>query len=185
MATIIIKEWDTSGSDPTGSRHLYNHASFSGIIASGTTSSGVLSLESVAILDGDNTSATKCFTAHFVDFSDGDETVDSCTFYVNDTDISSTSSNIVFETKDTWETDFSLLSDNELDAPTTSGQAETVLRSSGLNTFFQDSDAHSSQFHYVALQLIGDTPVGQYGGSTSGLDLKFSYTQNSASGNRD
>ena len=185
MATIIVKEWDISGGDPAGSRHLYNHASYSGIVASGTTSSGTLSLGSVAIIDGDDISDTKCFTVHFIDFADSNETIDACTFYVNDTDISTTSSKIVFETRDTWTTDFALLYDLELDAPTVSGSAETVLRASGLNTFFADSDAHASQFHYVAMQTLGDTPVGQYGGSLSGLDLKFSYDQNSANTNRD
>jgi len=185
MATIIVKEWDVSGSDPSGSRHLYNHASFSGIVASGTTSSGTLNLGSVAIADGDSTSATKCFTVHFIDFLDGDETIDSCTWYVNNSDISTTSSSIIFETRDAWETDFALLYDQELTAPTTSGSAETALRTAGLNTFYADSDAHASQYHYVAIRVNGDTPVGQYGGALSGLDLKFSYSQNSASGNRD
>jgi len=185
MATIVVKEWDVSGADPSGSRHLYNHASYSGIVSSGTTSSGTMDLGSVAISDGDTTSSTRCFTVHFIDFADASETIDSCTFYVNNTDISSTTSEIIFETRETWETDFALLYDQELTAPTTSGAAETVLRTGGKNTFFADSDVHASQYHYVAIQTRGDTPVGQYGGATSGLDLKFSYTQNSASGNRD
>lgn len=185
MATIVVREWDISGSDPLGSRHLSSHASFSGVIASGSTSSGTLNLGNIAIADGDDISATKCFTVSFISFADASETIDSCTFYVNNSDISSTSSDIVFETKDAWVTDFALLQDQELPAPITSGAAESVLRTGGKNTFFADSDVHASQFHYVAIQVRGDHPVGQYGGSTSGLDLKFSYTQNSASGNRD
>jgi hypothetical protein len=184
MATIIVSEWAVSGVDPLGSRHLTNHASFVGIVASGTTSSGTLSLGSVAVTDGDDISATKCFTVRFVDFADGAETVDSCTWYVNNTDISATSSQIVYEVADTWTQNFALLQDAELAAPTTSGLAETVLRTGGKNTFFADSDVHSSQYHYVAMQTRGDTPVGLYG-STGGLDLKFTFAQNSASGSRD
>ena len=185
MATIIVREWAVSGVDPSGSRHLNSHPTFSGIVASGTTSSGTLNLGPVAITDGDDISATKCFTVSFIDFADSNETVDSCTVYVNNSDISSTSSQIVYEVREEWEQDFSLLQDEEFPLTIQSGQAETVLRTGGKNTFFQDADGHCSQYWYVAMQVSGDTPVGAYGGSAGGLELKFSYAVNTENTNRD
>ncbi len=185
MATIIVREWAVSGVDPSGSRHVNTHPTFSGIVASGTTSSGTLNLGSIEMTDGDDISATKCFTVSFVDFADGNETVDSCTVYVNDSDISSTSSQIVYEVRDDWTQNFDLLQDEEVPLTVQSGQAESILRTGGLNTYFQDADGHCSQYWYVAIQVSGDTPVGAYGGSLGGLELKFSYSVNTENTNRD
>jgi len=184
MATIIVKEWDVTGTDPSGSRHLESHASFVSVVASGTSPTGTIDLGSLAITDGNDIGATKCFTVQFSGFADGNETVDSCEFWASGSDLSGTSSKIVYSGTGSWTQSLSLAEDGNEIVPTTSGTASGVLRNDGGLTFFATTDAHTSQYNYIALQASGDMPVGAYGGTT-GLDLKFNYSVNTANTNRD
>lgn len=184
MATIIVKEWDISGDDPTGSVNLFSHASYVSTVASGSTSSGLLDFGNTFITDGVDVSATKCITVQFSGYTDGNETVDDVKFWVDQTEVPS-GSYIMFEESAVWQKDKYFRADSD-QAPSTSGaMAQVHRRGQESTTFFQTTDIHTSNFMYFALRASGSATVGVYGGSTGGLDVKFSYDVNTENTNRD
>lgn len=185
MATIVVREWDTAGIDPSGSRNSSAHASFVKVLASGTTSSGVIEFGNVSIGDGDVLSVTKCFTVSFIDFADANETVDSCTVYLDNTDISGSSTVILHEQRPSWTQGFEIQQSEDQQVLPGSGLTTDIVRTDGNLTFFQDSDEHCSQYFYLTANVKRDTNAGVYGGSTGGLSLMFNYSVNTENTNRD
>lgn len=185
MATIVVREWDTAGTDPSGSRNSNAHASFVKVLASGTTSSGVIDFGNVNIGDGDVLSVTKCFTVSFIDFADANETVDSCSVYLDNTDISAFSTVVLHEQRPSWTQGFAIDQSEDQQVLPTSGLSTDIVRSDGNLTFFQDSDGHCSQYFYLTANVKGDNSAGVYGGSTGGLSLMFNYSVNTENTNRD
>jgi len=184
MAIMIVKEWDISGDDPSGSAHLISHGSFSGIVASGSTASGLLDFGNTFLTDGVDVSSTKCITVQFQDFADAAETVQNVKFWVDQADVPS-GSYVMYEDYSVWQSNKYFRADSDA-APSTSGSMKPVHRrgSSG-ETFYAVSDAHTSDFMYFALRASGTADVGVYGGAAGGLQLRFSYDVNTESGSRD
>ena len=184
MATVIVKEWDGSGDDPTGSVHLASHPSYSQIVASGTTSSGLLNFGQTFITDGVDVSASKCVTVEFVDFADANETVENVKMWVDQSDVPS-GSYVMMEESAVWQQNKYFRADADA-APSASGAKVSMhRRGTESKTFFAESDAHTSNFMYFALRASGTASVGVYGGTLGGLSLELSYDVNTENGNRD
>lgn len=187
--TPMIVEFATSGTSPSGSRHLQNHGSFVKVLASGngsaTVSFDALDYQSNNVGAGSGISPTKCIVFRIDNFElDTTRVLDMKLWSPDLGDfLYPQYAKLLYETSSTWVQNKSIsvsdLTNKDKWVPESLPDIQNVLRASGNGyTIWDTKDEHSSQYIYLALAASGNTPLGEYGSTgndATGFRIRITY----------
>jgi len=179
--SAMLVEFEPSGVDPTGSRHIVSGStadSFVQVVASG---SGLASLDfpqfnlnSVNVGSGLGISCTHCMVFRVNSFECN-------TARVTDF-LTPNTSKVLFRTFNNWVQNFQFFAEDISDVskrmPESLPETQNVFRQDGARTIYQTGDSHVSQFIYAAVAASGDTPLGSCGDisdGVSGFKLRLTF----------
>jgi hypothetical protein len=184
-----IFEFEPSGTDPTGSRHLTTHPSFVQVLASGqgaaTLTFPKLDLRSTSIGTGSGISATRCIIFRIAEFEHSTSRISDVKMWLSDTSdfLVPETSQLIFRTFNTWVSGFAFNDPGEMlnsarHVPESLPDVPNIVRQDGGNTMYETGDDHVSEFIYIAFAASGTTPLGEYGSDLdgpTGFNLRFTY----------
>jgi len=180
----VLAEFAVSGADPTGSRHLISHASFSRILASGNGDASTLfddfDLNAMDISIGSGISNTKCMIFRIANFDcPSNSRVYNMKLWVSNTDDFLTDDwKVIYTPSGIWEQDYSIpvrfFADRNKWLPISLPSAPNLFRADGKFTIYGTEDTDVSQFLYLAVAASGTLPLGEYG-SASGFFIRTTY----------
>lgn len=184
----VLAEFKPSGVDPSGSRHLTNHASFENILASGhgpaSFSFDDLDMQAVNISSGSGVSKTKVFLFRIASFDCANTRITNMKFWASSvTDfLTGNTHKVVYEKArgDNWQQDKALpvshFGDPTKFVPESLPDSQNLYRQDGGGTIHGVVDDDVSEWVYVALAASGTLPLGQYGLTpASGFLLRVTY----------
>lgn len=181
----VITQWDVSGADPSGSRHLKTHASYMKILGSGqgiaSTTFPWLDLGPTNISTGSGISKTRCFTFRIRKLPTPNTRVSNMRIWCSDNSdfLTPETAKVIFETSSTWVANKVLPTSyliNRNKWMPTSLPTENLRRTDGGLTIHGSGDADVSQYVYVALASSGNTPLGEYGSTVIASGFKIRVT---------
>ena len=184
----IISQFDIDGTDPSGSRHLTNHASFIKLLASGQGLAQLtfdpMDLNATNISTGSGISNTKCFIFRIRKFDTPNTIVRNMTVWASDLSdfLTPETNKLVWETHSTWQLGLALpisyMGDPTKWMPITLPANQNLLRQDDKVTIHGSGDADVSQYVYVALAASGTMPLGEYGSTNepSGFKIRVTYS---------
>lgn len=184
--TPVLAEFVPSGNDPSGSRHLTTHESFSEVLASGagvaSASYGYVDFSVADISTGSGVSKTKAFLFRMAEIGTTKTRIHNMKVWASNTDDFLTPQNakVIFETHRSWKGDYSLpvsyLTNTTKWLPTSLPDAQNLYRQDGGLTIHASGDEDVSEWIYTAVAASGTLPLGQYGlTSSSGFLLRITY----------
>jgi hypothetical protein len=181
----ILSEFELTGVDPSGSRHLTNHPSFKQTLASGrnqvSMSFGPLDFGITNISTGSGISKTRCFIFRVNDFDCSTSRVLNMKMWAPDTTDFLTPQNfrIVFETRQAWPSGEVLpvthLTDKTTHLPLLLPDSQNLFRQDGAETIHGSGDADVSQYVLMAVVASGTLPLGEYVGDPEGFVIRVTY----------
>jgi hypothetical protein len=186
--TPVLSEFAVSGIDPSGSRHLTNHASFSETLASGRGQAsfnyGNIDMSVTDISTGSGVSRTRVFIFRVNQFDCSTSKVHGMRIWASDTSdfLTDNTHKIIYETSRTWKQDNILpvswiaRASGSRHLSTSLPDKQNLFRQDGGYSIHGSGDADVSEYVYMAVTASGTLPLGQYGSTaTSGFLVRISY----------
>jgi hypothetical protein len=187
--TPVLNEFQCSGIDPSGSRHLTSHATYLRCVASGTAAASLtypaLDYYSANLGTSSGITPTRCLVFRIDNFELATSRIHDIKLWSSDLSdfIFPQYSKVVWETAEQWTQNKSLPVNHLLDStkwlPDSLPDAQNLYRQNGPRTIFNTNDDHVSEYIYLAVACSGTTPLGEYGSTTQvgGFKLRctFSY----------
>ena len=174
--TPVINEFECSGVDPSGSRHLTSHASYLRCVASGSAAASLtypaLNFNSMNIGTSSGITPTRCLVFRIDNFELNTTRIHDIKVWCSDLSdiLLKQYTKVVWETAEQWVQNKSLPVEYLLDStkwmPDTLPSSQNLFRQNGPRTIFNTNDDHVSEYMYVAVVGSGTTPLGEYGSTT-------------------
>lgn len=183
--TPVIAQFDVDGADPSGSRHLTNHASFLRILASGTGAASPLfddyDFNDIDISEGSGISDTRCIVLRLnhLDCPNNSRIYNMKMWISNTADFLTDDWKVIYTPSGSWNQGYDIpvryFADQEKWLSDSMPSTQNVYRQDGGLTIYGSGDADVSQYLYMAVASSGTLPLGEYGGSTSGFYVRITY----------